>query len=105
MDIPNLNYIKELSGTDTSFEKKLIRIIKKEFPKEKSNYFNNLKSKKFIATAECVHKLKHKISIFGMIESYEIANNYENNLKNEEINLYAEFEVILENITNYLNQI
>ena len=34
MKSPNLNYIRELSGGDQNFEKKIIDIIKKEFPEE-----------------------------------------------------------------------
>ena len=105
METPNITYIKELSDGDKSFEKELIKIIKLEFPKEKSIYFENFKSKKFGVTADCVHKLKHKISIFGLLEAYEIANNYENNLRNEDVNLNDKFEIILDKISNYLIQI
>ena len=71
MEKPNLSYINELSGGDEAFKNKLITIIKKEFPEEKEVYFKNFKAKNFKASAENVHKLKHKISILGLEKSYK----------------------------------
>ena len=105
METPNLSYIKELSGGDKSFEKKLIGIIKKEFPGEKEIYYKNFELKKFKLTADCVHKLKHKISIFGLEESYELASCYESDLRKDDVSRWNDFEIILENITNYLIRI
>ena len=103
--MPNLIYIKELSRGDKSFEDKLIKIIKFEFPQEKEEYYKNLNQKNYLKTAEIVHKLKHKISIFGLYGSYETAIEYENNLRGEDVNLSDEFEIILKDITNFLNKI
>ena len=47
MERPNLNYIKKLSGGDQEFEKKIIDIIKKEFPEEKKVFRQNYNSKNF----------------------------------------------------------
>ncbi|MBU3821269.1 Hpt domain-containing protein [Flavobacteriaceae bacterium XHP0103] len=100
---PNLSYIHSLSGGDKTFEKKLITILKTEFPVEKKLYEKNIKSNNFIESAENVHKLKHKISILGLIKSYEIASEFENNLKESNISLKDDFDDIMQNITNYLN--
>ena len=105
METPNLSYIKSMSGDDTSFEQKLITIIKSEFPEEKKVYFNNIASKKYKLTAENVHKLKHKISILGLEKSYEIAVAYENNLLEGSTELQEEFESILSIITEYLQEL
>ena len=105
MEKPNLSYINSLSGEDKAFKKRLIDIIKKEFPLEKNVYYINLKEENYKLVAENVHKLKHKISILGLEKSYEIAVEYENNLKERNANLEKEFENILLTITNYLNQI
>jgi hypothetical protein len=105
MEKPNLSYIQSMSGGDKAFEKKLINIIKTEFPLEKEEYFNNYNAKNFKLTADNVHKLKHKISILGLEKSYEIAVAFENNLLEGETALNQEFESILMSITNYLQQL
>ena len=94
-----------MSGGDEAFEKKLINIIKAEFPLEKEEYYNNYKANNFKLTADNVHKLKHKISILGLEKSYEVAVAFENNLLEGETTLNQEFESILINITNYLQQL
>ena len=105
MEKPNLSYIQSMSGGDEAFEKKLINIIKAEFPLEKEEYYNNYKANNFKLTADNVHKLKHKISILGLEKSYEVAVAFENNLLEGETTLNQEFESILINITNYLQQL
>ena len=102
MEKPNLSYIESMSGGDKTFEQKLINIIKEEFPKEKEVYFYNIKSKNYKKAAENVHKLKHKISILGLVKSYEVAVDFENNLLNGNANCREDFEVILQNMTEFL---
>lgn len=102
MEQPNLSYINSMSGGDKAFEKKLIGIIKAEFPKEKQVYFDNLTAENYKLTAESVHKLKHKISILGLEKSYEIAVEFETNLLEGKTTCQEQFESILTNITNYL---
>ena len=102
MEQPNLSYINTLSGGDKAFEAKLISIIKEEYPLEKDVYVKNIESNKFKEAAENVHKLKHKISILGLENSYEVANNFEENLKENKIAGKKEFDDILEAITNFL---
>lgn len=105
MEQANLSYIESMSGGDKAFEKKLIEIIKKEFPQEKEEYYANYSAEKYSKAAENVHKLKHKISILGLEKSYEIAVVFENNLFKGETDLNKDFESILNNITNYLLEI
>lgn len=102
MEQPNLSYINNLSGGDKVFEDKLITIIKAEYPLEKDIYFKNIESNNFKETAENVHKLKHKISILGLEKSYEVANNFEENLKENSLAGKEEFENILNMITDFL---
>ena len=105
MEQPNLSYIHSMSGGDKAFEKKLIDIIKVEFPEEKQVYFDNITAHNYKLTAENVHKLKHKISILGLEKSYEIAVAFENNLLEGKSTLQDEFESILKTMTNYLQQV
>lgn len=102
---PNLSYIHSMSGGDKAFEKKLIDIVKGEFPEEKKLYFKNIAAKNYKLTAENVHKFKHKISILGLEKSYEIALAFENNLLEGGTQLQEEFESILMGITNFLQEI
>ena len=105
MEKPNLSYIKSLSGGETEFEQKLISIIKKEFPEEKSIYYNNLKEKNYLKAADDVHKLKHKISILGLEKSYARVTDYENDLRQNSIALKDDFENILQIITKFLSSL
>jgi len=102
---PNLNYLEEISENDISFQRKLIDIIKEEFPKEKKSFLKNVELKKFNDASENIHKLKHKIHMFGMNEGYLIAQQLENELRENKINSYPQFMVVLIRIENFLKQI
>ncbi|MCT4630365.1 Hpt domain-containing protein [Winogradskyella sp.] len=105
MDQPNLSYIESMSGGDKAFEKKLIDIIKQEFPEEKAVYFNNINAKNFKKAAENVHKIKHKISILGLTKSYDAAAYYENNLTENSTEGKVDFENTLQIMTDFLETI
>ncbi|MFT4576750.1 MAG: hypothetical protein ACI9SI_001683 [Polaribacter sp.] len=105
MEEPNRKYLEQLSDGDASFENQLISIIKKEFPVEVLEYQNSIKSNDFLKTADNVHKLKHKISIFGLEKGYEIAAEFEKELKNGMKIQQVSFDEILNQITLYLNTI
>lgn len=105
MEQCNLNYIKNLSGGDLEFEQKIIEIIKKEFPEEVKVYENAIETSDFKATAEIVHKIKHKISILGLEKSYELAVDYEKDLLNEGLSYKEEFEKLLEHMTLFVQKL
>ncbi len=105
MERPNLIYIHSLSQGEKAFEDKIIKILKTEFQDEIKRYYNNLKEKNYIKTAESVHKLKHKISILGLVKSYDIAVEFENNLKENNIKLKDDFQKIIQIMTDYLNKL
>lgn len=105
MEQPNLNYINKLSGGDKNFEAQLISILKKEFPVEKEKFQNSIDTNQLDESAEIVHKLKHKLSILGLEEGYQIAVDYENNLRNDNKSLTIEFKKVLNNISEYLNKL
>lgn len=102
MEQPNLSYIESMSGGDKAFEQKLIDIIQTEFPQEKEIYFTNIAANNFKEAAENVHKLKHKISILGLVNSYESAANFEHNLLEGNKEGQNNFEAILQNMTDFL---
>ena len=105
METPNKKYLKELSDGDISFEKKIISILKKEFPTEVIEYQKNIKVCDFLKTAENVHKIKHKISILGLEKGYELATEFEKELRTNIKTKQNSFEKILKQISLYLNTI
>lgn len=105
MEKANLSYINELSGGDEIFKQKLINIVKQELPQEASQYYNLLEDKNLPELAAIVHKLKHKISILGMTQSYQIAIDYEKALQ---ANLYKNqerFERVLTEMNRFIESI
>lgn len=105
MEQPNFSYINSLSCGDENFKLKLISIVKEELPKEISIYEENINLRNFKEAAENVHKLKHKISILGLETSYELAVNYEENLKLNSVVYKEDFEAILNEMTRFVNAI
>jgi HPt (histidine-containing phosphotransfer) domain-containing protein len=102
MEQPNLDYIYQLARGDKEIEKTLIDVIKTEFPEEKQDYFDSVEKQAFKKIEENVHRLKHKISILGLEKSYEIANEFEHNLREHSIKKQEDFERILEVISKYI---
>lgn len=105
MNRPNINYIIDLAEGDLAFQKKVISVIKKEFPIEINNFHENSFNKNYKLMSENVHKLKHKISMFGMLESYDLANKFEEELKLGLNTKQKDFERILDKISVFLNKI
>lgn len=104
-ETPNLQYIKELAAGSEEFEQKLIQIIKREFPLEKEEFIQNYNSKAYIEAAENVHKLKHKIGMFGFESGYQTAISFEEGLKIDDPELFPKFMLLLDSIEDFLNTI
>ena len=99
---PNLNYIQQLSGGDVAFETKLLDVVKSELPNEIEEYRENLSKSDYKKTAENVHKLKHKISILGLEKGYQVAVDYEEELKENKTDLQNSFEQILDAMVAFI---
>ncbi|PQJ31629.1 histidine kinase [Nonlabens arenilitoris] len=102
MELPNRSYIDSLCRGDKVFEKRLLSVIKAEFPVEKDIYYKALAVKNIEEIAEAVHKLKHKISILGLEKGYALAAQYENDIRDDKFDLAQSFEEILDSMTEYL---
>lgn len=102
---PNLNYIDQLAGGDATVKQLLIDVLKNEFPEEQQTYYENFAQKDFKQLAAIVHRMKSKISILGFEKSYKLANDYEQNLKNNNLEGAAAFEALLQVISSYLKTI
>jgi HPt (histidine-containing phosphotransfer) domain-containing protein len=102
-EVPNLNYIDQLSGDDTVFRAKFIEILKLEFPDEKSQYLKAIGQKDYSTASETVHKIKHKLNMLGLHHSHDLAVRHENELRNGSALLTIELLQVLENTQQYLN--
>jgi HPt (histidine-containing phosphotransfer) domain-containing protein len=105
MEAPNFDYINELGAGDKVFINKLIAVIKEELPQEIELYNKNFNSSAFIKAAESVHKLKHKLGIMGMVDGYNTAIAYEEELKMGGSSLKSEFDILLEACNRFINEL
>lgn len=103
MEQPNLVFIKEIVGEDKAFQKSLLDIIKKEFPEEVKLFTKNFALKKYHEASNNVHKIKHKISLLGLKDGFDLATDFENALKNGDTTLHSDFLEILHKIRLYLH--
>lgn len=102
METPNLSYIESMSRGDEAFVRKILGLLKGEFPQELAVYNNNYNAGNFHLASENVHKIKHKISLLGLEKSYVVATDYENSLKEGVTELHGDFEKITQAMTEYL---
>jgi HPt (histidine-containing phosphotransfer) domain-containing protein len=107
LEKPNITYIEKLARGDESIKNELISVIKTEFPNEQIEYQNSIKNKNFKEIEDNVHRIKHKFSILGLEESYKIANDFEENLREQHLDKVQQkyFDKILEIISQYLKTI
>ncbi len=104
MPTPNLSFIDELSGSDGQFRMKLINIVKTELQGEITIYMECFMENTDKAAA-IVHKLKHKISILGMSESYQIATDYEEVLREGRWDGHEKFDEILNKMSEFIAEL
>ena len=63
----------------------------------------NFEKKNFVKTAEIVHKLKHKISILGLVKAHKEAAFFEDNLRyHQNTERYKAFALTLKSISDFL---
>ena len=105
MEKPNLEYVEKLARGDDFIRNKIIDVLKMEFPGEKEDYYTSLKNKDYKKIEENVHRLKHKISILGLKKSYKIANEFEHNLREFNLDSVDDFDEILVTISYYLKTV
>lgn len=107
MEKPNLEYIAQLARGEESVRNTLINVIKTEFPSEKKEYYDSLETKDFKKIEDIVHRIKHKFSILGLETSYAKANEFEQSLREHQLNMNqkTDFEEILVTISDYLKTI
>lgn len=102
---PNLSYINSLAGDDPEFRAALVTTIQRELPEEIAVYRESLSNKDYKAAAAHVHKLKHKVSILGLEKSYYLAENFEEELKNNQTGMAAEFDAVLTTMQSFADSL
>ena len=99
---PSLRVIEEISDNDIDFQNNLIEILKKEFVLEVDSYKKNFDAQNFTKASDCVHKLKHKISLLALEQGLVTAATFEKELKKGNTELHQKFMGILNKINVYL---
>ena len=99
---PNTIYIDELAGEDVAFKETLISVLKEEFSDEVGKYETSYVNNDIELSAAIVHKLKHKFSMLGVVEGYELAIVYEEELKRGVFVNTEKFKNILSQVQTYL---
>lgn len=102
MEQPNLEYILEISGGIPAFKDKLVAIIQAEFPDELQAYLDFRDAQDWNSAAASVHKIKHKISILGLLDGHALASQHEQRIKQADLELDAQFVQILEQMAAFI---
>jgi hypothetical protein len=105
MEEPNFTYLNSFTAGDKAFEEKILKIIITEFPEEKNLYLNNMMLDKLDQAANNVHKIKHKISLLGLEQSYGVASQHELNLISNNTILHDDFIEILNTMARFLKEL
>ena len=105
MEKPNIDYIHKLSRDDEAIKQKFIGILKYELPIEIDAYYVSLHLNKWDQTKECIHKLKNKIAILGLEDSYHLADEYEKSEPSSRKDLQILFEKTLTLMNHFVNHI
>ena len=103
-EIPNLDYIIQLSKGNKLFVQNLVDIIKKELPSEIETYQLHLDDGDFTKTAWYVHKISHKIRILGLESAYKMAEEYRLGLLRKSLKLKQDFEGILSAMSRFIEK-
>jgi hypothetical protein len=102
---PNIEYIIKLVGYDNELKARLIDLLKNEFPEDVETYNKNITLGNYNLAAENVHKLNHKIALLGFEVAYDMAQEYERQLRKGSTENKTQFEIILLKIQIFLNKL
>ena len=91
MELPTLDYLNDMSKGDVTFINKILSVIQEELPKEQEDYCNFIDEESWNEAADLVHKIKHKFTIFGLINAVDLANTHENELRNNNLDHHQTF--------------
>lgn len=105
MERPNSTYIDQLANGDLEFKSKLVNVVKKELVEENDEYQHALQNEEWDEAAGRVHKLKHKLGLFGLEKAYNIAAEYEIQLKENKTGLKNEFEAAVQQMQSYVDSL
>jgi HPt (histidine-containing phosphotransfer) domain-containing protein len=101
-DTLNIDYLEAIANGDVEFLQSLIAIVKAEFPEERKQFKENFNAETYALAAENVHKIKHKINMFGLEQGYQVAQQFESELKQGETHSHQDFEAVLDTLENFI---
>ena len=101
-EIPNIDYVIELSGADHEFQQEYIDIMKKEFSWQLGNYLYHIKQDEPRAAAEVVYKMKFIFTMLGMNRAFEFSELNENELQKGNFTFNDDFKKILKIVNEFL---
>ncbi len=104
MTEPNYSTIRKMSQGDREFEMKILSVASQELTEEVREFSRAMKETDYAQAAQLVHKIKHKVSLLGMEKSYEITQEFEEQLKMSRKALLPDFEDILKKMFTFLNE-
>lgn len=102
MEEPNLDFFEKLAKGDNAFMARLVKALKEDFNEDEAGYIAALETRDFDSMVYRVHRIKHKAGILGLEKNYILAGNYENDLKQKNLNLETDFQNTLEMISRFL---
>jgi HPt (histidine-containing phosphotransfer) domain-containing protein len=96
----NLDYLKEISGGDRTFEKSILEALIETAPELISNVENGVKLNDYIIVRESMHKVKPSLLILGLTDLHALTQTTEKTiLANQSL------EGMEENIHTFLKSI
>jgi len=104
-EAPNLSYVSEISGKDSDFEQRFIKLFKEEFLWEVGMYLRYIKKNEPRAAAEIVTRSKYKFTMLGLQNSFDFANTHEENLQIGDTSMHNDFQKILKKVSLFLAEI
>lgn len=102
MEYPNLQYLEEIADGQPKVVAQFLKILEDEFPGERQQYENLIEKKAGVQAAAMVHKLKHKISILGMVQGRDLAVEHEEALKKGNFAHANSFKKLLNLINEFI---
>lgn len=101
-ETPNLSYFEELAGDDYDFGQQFLKLLKEEFLWEVGMYLRYIKRNEPRAAVEIVSKSKFKLSMLGLVNSFDFANSHEENLQVGDKSMHNEYLKILNKVSAFL---
>ncbi|WP_088323375.1 hypothetical protein [Polaribacter tangerinus] len=105
METPNLEYIDKIANGSEILKAKIIKIVREELSLDSEKYYELKDTKDLKNFKVYIHRIKNKMTVLGLIESYKIASNYEKNIENVTDEEKKFFENTLAHMIEFIDNI